>query len=77
MQNHHAIAPSLHIGKQGITETVVKQAIKQLKKHKIIKVKFLPSAAKEGKKQLVQELAEKTKSRIVHKVGFIVVLAKK
>lgn len=77
MQNHHRIAPSLRIGKQGITETVVKQVIKQLKKHKIIKVKFLPSAVKEGKKQLVQELVQRTHSKLVHKVGFIVVLAKK
>ncbi len=83
------IETSLRIGKAGITENVVKQVIKMLKKKKIVKVKFLPSAIKEdhgeqsspgparslaGKKELFQELAEKTHSKIIHKVGFIVVL---
>lgn len=74
--NHHALEPSLRIGKEGITEAVIKQLKNQLKKHKIIKVKFLPSAIKNNKKQLAQELAEKTNTKIVHKVGFIVVLEK-
>lgn len=74
--NHHALSPALRIGKNGITETVVKQAIAQLKRKKTIKVKFLPSAIQDNKKQLAQELAEKTRSKIVHRVGFVVVLSR-
>jgi RNA-binding protein YhbY len=74
--NHHAIEASLRIGKSGITDNIIKQAIEQLKKKKVIKVKFLPSAVKNNKKELVKELAERARARIVHKVGFIVVLEK-
>jgi len=72
--NHHAIEASIRIGKAGITENVIKQVITQLKKRKVIKVKFLPSAIKDNKKELVKELAERAKARIIHKVGFIAVL---
>ena len=74
--NHHALRATLRIGKGGITENVVRQAIEQLKKKKIIKVKFLSSAIKDDKKELVKELAEKTRSKVIHKVGFIVVLSR-
>lgn len=74
--NHHALNAVVIIGKAGITESVVKQVISQLKKKKVIKVKFLPTAVKNGKKELVKELAERTNAKIVHKVGFIVVLSK-
>jgi len=72
--NHHEIQPSIRIGKAGITDNVVKQVIALIKKKKVIKVKFLPSAIKTDKKELVKELAEKTRTRIIHQVGFIVVL---
>ncbi len=74
--NHHAMQPSIRIGKSGITDNVVKQIIAIIKKKKVIKVKFLPSAIKDDKKALVNELAEKTHTRIIHKVGFIVVLSR-
>ena len=72
--NHHALQPAIRIGKQGITENVVKQIIAIMKKKRVIKVKFLPSAIHDNKKELVKELAEKTHTKIIHKVGFIAVL---
>ncbi len=72
--NHHAIQVSVRIGKAGITENLVKQVIAQLKKKKAIKVKFLPSAIKDNKKELVKELAERTRAKVIHAVGFIAVL---
>ncbi len=72
--NHHALDPAIRIGKAGITENVVKQVILLLKKKKVIKVKFLASAIKVDKKELVKELVERTRARVIHKVGFIVVL---
>ncbi len=69
------IETSIRIGKAGITENVVKQVKSMLKKKKIIKVKFLPSAVKGNKNELFKELAEKTNSKIIHKVGFVVVLS--
>jgi len=72
--NHHALEPAIRIGKAGITENVVKQVIILLKKRKVIKVKFLASAIKDNKKELVKELVEKAHARVIHKVGFIAVL---
>lgn len=74
--NHHALSPAIRIGKSGITDNVVKQIIAIIKKKKVIKVKFLPTAIKEDKKELVKELAERTHTRIIHKVGFIAVLSR-
>ena len=72
--NHHALEPAIRIGKAGITENVIKQIKTIMKKKKVIKVKFLASAIKNNKKELVKELAEKTNTKIIHKVGFIAVL---
>jgi RNA-binding protein len=72
--NHHALEPAVRIGKAGITDNVVKQVIVLLKKRKVIKVKFLASAVQDNKKQLVNELADRARARIIHKVGFIAVL---
>lgn len=72
--NHHNIRPTLRVGKAGITDNTVKQAKEQLKKMKIIKVKFLPTAIKENKKELAKELATRARAKIVHAVGFVVVL---
>lgn len=72
--NHHALEPAVRIGKAGITDNVVKQVIVLLKKRKVIKVKFLASAIQENKRARASELAERTHSKIIHKVGFIVVL---
>ena len=72
--NHHALEPAVRIGKAGITDNVVKQVMTLLKKRKVIKVKFLASAIQENKRARVNELAERAHARVIHKVGFIVVL---
>lgn len=72
--NHHNIKPTLRIGKAGITDNTIKQAKEQLKKMKIIKAKFLPTAIKENKKELIKELATRARAKVVHAVGFVVVL---
>jgi len=75
--NHHNIDVSLRIGKEGLTDNVVKQATTLLKKHKVIKARFFASAIDGNKKALAAELAERTNSEIVHRVGFVVVLQRK
>jgi len=72
--NHHHLEPTVIIGKAGITNTIIDQVKNQLKKRKQIKVKFLASALAGNKKELTEELAQKTNSRIAHRVGFVVVL---
>ncbi len=71
----HALPVLVRIGKAGITETVLEEIRKQVKKRKIIKVKFLPGhATGKDKKQFAKEIAEKTGTKLVSQAGFVVVL---
>lgn len=64
----------LIIGKDGITENVVKQAKTLLRRKKMIKIKFLPSAITKDKTELFKELANACNAKLNHKVGFMCIL---
>lgn len=64
---------TIRIGKQGITTTIVEEIKRQLKQHNKIKVKFLPTAAKN---KIAQEIADLAEAKIVQQIGFTVVLQK-
>ncbi len=71
----HSLPIIARIGKSGLTSSVIEEIKKQIKKRKIIKVKFLPAHAKgKDKKEFAGELAKKTGARVVSQVGFVVVL---
>jgi RNA-binding protein len=73
-----ALEPKIRIGKNGITDAIVREIRVHLKKHKMVKVKFLQGAlTNQTKKELVDELIVKTHTVLVHKVGFIAVIARK
>ena len=73
----HFLAPAVHIGKSGLSQAIVDEVKRKLKKEKVIKVKFLSSAVASGnKKELVKELAEKAGATVVHAVGFVVTLSR-
>ena len=72
------LEPVIRIGKNGLTENVVLEIKKHLKKHKLIKVKMLkPFLESKDKKEAAEEIAQKTDSMLIDKVGFVVVLFKK
>lgn len=75
--SHHQLKPALRIGKTGITEETIKKLTHILKKNKTVKVKFLASAIQDNKKQLAEQLADSTNTKIIHRVGFVVVLTRK
>lgn len=64
--------PVVHVGKSGLSESLVATVDQALKDHELIKVKF--DALKEQKKVLAPELAVKTGSLLVQRVGNVVVL---
>ena len=69
---------TIRIGKNGITNGLIDEIKKQLKKRKIVKVKMLSSFVKiRNKKDAAKEIAIKTNSKVVNMVGFTVVLSKK
>ncbi len=78
MTDTHKLPILVRIGKSGLTETVIDEIKKQLQKRKIIKIKFLPGhASGKDKRAFARELAAKTNSKLVHQVGFVVVLEKR
>ena len=77
LQKIHAIEPIARIGKNGLTENLIKELKNHLKKRKLIKVKMLKSfIGNKNRKELAKEIADKTDSKLVHQVGFVVVLKK-
>ena len=71
------IEPILRIGKNGLTETVLKDIKDHLRKRKLIKVKFLRAFIKDkNKKEAAKEIADKTDSEIIQQIGFVIVLYK-
>lgn len=64
--------PVVHIGKGGLTEALLASVDQALIDHELIKVKF--DAHKEEKKTMAPELATRTGSRVVQRVGNVVVL---
>ena len=61
------LKPHLHIGKQGLTETVIKEIETALLKNGLIKIRFETERA--FVKQYQVEIAEKTKCEYVGGVG--------
>lgn len=73
-----ALEPVVRIGKSGLTDSVVGEIKKQIKQKGMIKVKMLKSfVGGKDKKESAMEIADKTESNLVQRVGFVVVLAKK
>ncbi len=67
------------VGKQGFTPAVIAELISQLDKHKLIKVKISKGfleAESLNKRDAFRILAEKTGSKIMHAIGFTVVLCR-
>jgi RNA-binding protein len=63
---------SLKIGKEGLSPQFLAALDGALKQHELVKVKF--DDFKEQKKELAPQLAEKSRSHLVTRVGNVVVL---
>jgi RNA-binding protein len=66
------LEPMVHVGQAGLTAALLASVNQALDSHELVKVKF--HALKEQKKQLAPELAERTGSVLVQRVGHVVVL---
>ncbi len=66
------LEPMFKVGKAGLSEGFVKSVNEGLAIHHLVKVKFVEF--KEDKKTLAPELAEKTSSHLIMRVGNVVVL---
>lgn len=66
------LKPTLKVGKEGLTPAFIAALDEALRHHELLKVKF--ADLKEQKKELAPQLAERTGSHLVMRVGNVVVL---
>jgi len=65
--------PTVHIGKDGITDGLVEEIRLQIKKHKLVKIRVLPSAER-SREEIAKELETRTSSQLVEIRGNTVLL---
>jgi len=70
--------PTIQIGKNGVSQKLMKEIEKQLEKKKMVKIKILPSAL-EGKeaKEIASKIAEQTEASLVEVRGHTFMLYKR
>lgn len=64
--------PTVRIGKNGITNEILAEIEKQLKKHKLVKIKLLQNfvlATGKSKKEIAQRLATEMHAEVIHIIG--------
>ena len=66
------LEPMLKVGKAGLSDGFIRSVDAALAQHELVKIKF--AEFKEQKKQLAPQLAEKTASHVIMRVGNVVVL---
>ena len=72
------LTPLLNIGKNGVTDSVIEELLRQLKRNKLVKVKILKSALEDlDRKAIAGELAKRTGSQLVEIRGSSAVLYRK
>ncbi len=70
--------PAVRIGKAGLNAGTIEEVKRQLKKAKVIKIKFLKSSATTvNLDELLSQLTVQTSSEVWGRRGFVVILAKK
>ena len=72
----HDLRPTIHVGKDGITDTLIEEIKKQIKGRKVVKIRLLPSV-EEDRKVIANELAERSSSVLVDVIGHTVLLCDK
>ena len=63
------LEPAVRIGKLGVTDDVITSVEVALKANDLIKVRTLSKTSPQEPQEVLEELAEKTKSEFVQKIG--------
>ena len=70
----HPLKPVVMIGKEGLSDAVVAKAEAELVAHELIKVRFIDW--KEEKREILGELAARTRAELVGVVGHVGILVR-
>lgn len=65
----HALKPVVFIGQSGLTEPVIRNADAALKKHELIKVKFIAFKEKNQKNDIIAAFGQRTTAELVGQIG--------
>ena len=68
----HSLEPVVLVGKQGISDSLIKMTNIALRDHELIKVKFVD--LKDKKKILIEEIGNGTGSEVVGMIGHVAIL---
>lgn len=71
----HALQPIVMVGKEGLSDAVVKALDEALACHELVKIKF--QANKEQARDISEKLAKRTKSEVIAVIGFTAVIYRK
>ena len=69
----HALKPTIQIGGKGLTDAVAMETARALHDHELIKVRA-PGTDRGARDALLAELATRTGSTLVHRIGHVAVL---
>jgi RNA-binding protein len=69
----HHLDPVVIVGKEGVSDAVIRAASSALQVHELIKVK-LPQVEKEERREMAQHLTRALEAHLVDEIGRIVVL---
>ena len=68
----HHLDPLILVGKQGVTDSLVRATSEALDDHELIKVRF--NEFKDEKKELAEQIAFRTASQIVGMIGHVAIM---
>ena len=69
----HDLQPVIMVGNSGLTEGVARETERALNDHELIKLK-VRVGNREGRDEIVRQLAERTLSGVVQRIGHVAVL---
>ena len=70
----HCLKPVVQIGKEGMTEGVIRAVDEALQQHELIKIKFIEVKDKQQKEALCNEIGIRTHSESVGMIGHLAIL---
>src|ERR1700722_18174863 len=69
----HALKPTIQIGGKGLTDAVATETARALHDHELIKVRA-SAADRDARDAMFADLAKRTSSALVHRIGHVAVL---
>ncbi|HVO48273.1 MAG TPA: YhbY family RNA-binding protein [Steroidobacteraceae bacterium] len=70
----HELKPVIRLGGAGLTEAVARETARALHAHELIKVKAASAGDRVARDALFADLARRTGSALIHRIGNVVVL---